>query len=302
MAFNNLILKLVTELRPRLGDAPTVIEFGNQTLRAKGDMLDKVRRFLVDNRLPFDASALDEIARRFGAGERDRLTELYYRAIGFASYASIDVNSRHGSLVMDLNEDLGATFGFHERYDLVTNNGTGEHVFDQGAVFRNAHELTKTGGYMIHCLPCNNYVNHGFFSFNPILFMDLAAINDYDIVKITVGASAGEEAGYVSPALSPRFDLGGPALSLADLQPRVSDRHFRQYALGWFRNALGIRKDKGPFALEKALRSLSSRHPKTQVVAVLCKRGDEKFRKPIQGRYGGENIESDTLRGRYAAD
>lgn len=301
MAFNNLMIKLVTELRPHLGDAPAAIEFGNQTFRAKGDMLDVARRFLRDNGLPFDVAALDDIARRYNAGDLERLTELYFRAIGFASYTAIDVNSRHGSLVMDLNENLGDVYQFSGQYDLVTNNGTGEHIFDQGAVFRNAHEITRPGGYMIHCLPCNNYVNHGFFSFSPILFMDLAAINDYDIIKITVAASAGPEAGYAAPALSPRFDLGGPVLSLAELQPRVSDRDLRQYALGWLRNALGLRKDKGPFALERALRGLSSRHPKALVVAVLRKRGAEIFRKPIQGRYGGANIESDSLRGQYAA-
>lgn len=302
VAFNNLMIKLVTELRPQLGDAPAAIEFGNQTIRAKGGMLAKARRFLHVNGLPFDATAFDEVVRRYGAGDLDRLTEFYFRAIGFASYTAIDVNSRHGSLVMDLNENLGTVYDFTEQYDLVTNNGTGEHIFDQGAVFRNAHELTRPGGFMIHCLPCNNYVNHGFFSFSPILFMDLAAVNDYDIVKITVASRTGSEAGYVSPTLSPRFDLGGPALALADLQPRVSDRHFRQYAIGWLRNFLGIRRDKGPFALERALRGLSKRYPKTLIVAVLRKRGVDGFRNPIQGRYGGNNIESDVLRGRYATD
>ncbi len=302
MAFNNLIIKLVTELRPLLGAAPEAVEFGNQTFRAKGPMLAEVRRFLERHGVAFDAARLAEVERRFGAGDLDRLSEAYLAAIGFGSYTAIDVNARHGSLVMDLNENLGSQYGFNRRFDLVTNNGTGEHIFDQGAVFRNAHELTKPGGFMIHCLPCNNYVNHGFYSFNPILFMDLAAINDYDIIKITVGGSAGVEAGYVAPEMKAHFDLGGVALSLADLQPRVSDRHFRQYALGWARNALGLRRDKGPFALERAVRAISRGHPKTLVSAILRKRADEPFRKPIQGRYGGGNIDDASLRETYAAE
>jgi hypothetical protein len=132
--------------------------------------------------------------------------------------------------------------------------------------------------------------------------MDLAAINDYDILKITVGSSAGVEAGYVSPELAAHFDLGGAALSLADLQPRVSDRHLPQYLLGWARKVLGTKLDKGPFALERAVRAISRGHPKTLVSAVLRKRTAEAFRKPIQGRYGGENIESESLRGTYAVE
>jgi hypothetical protein len=125
-------------------------------------MLAKVRQFLEHNGVAFDTAALGEMERRFGAGELDRLAEMYFEAIGFASYTAIDVNSRHGSLVMDLNNNLVEEYGFKRQFNLVTNNGTGEHIFDQGAVFRNAHELTKPGGFMIHCLPYNNYINHGF--------------------------------------------------------------------------------------------------------------------------------------------
>ena len=42
-----------------------------------------------------------------------------------------------------------------------------------------AHTLCKVGGVMLHVLPFVNYLNHGFFSFNPILFHDLAAANSY---------------------------------------------------------------------------------------------------------------------------
>ena len=43
-AFNNAMIKIVTELRPQLDDAPAAIEFGNQTFRAKGGVLAKARR------------------------------------------------------------------------------------------------------------------------------------------------------------------------------------------------------------------------------------------------------------------
>ena len=302
VAFHNLIMRLVCETRPLLGVSPTVIEFGNQTFRAKGRVFADVRRFLVDNGIAFDSASLDDVEARHVRRDLHRLTEGYYRALGFSAYDSVDVNSQHGSLIMDLNKSIERDYGHETKYDLVTNNGTGEHVFDQCSVFRNAHELTIPGGIMIHCLPCNNYVNHGFFAFNPVFFMDLAAVNEYEILKITIAHSGGYEAGYVSPALTARFPLAGRALSLAELQARVSDRRLRNLLKGYMRKLLGLRANKGPFALEHAVRSLSRRHEKMQVAAVLRKRTGEAFRTPIQGRYGGSNIESEDLRRFYSQE
>jgi len=155
---------------------------------------------------------------------------------------------------------------------------------------------------MIHCLPCNNYINHGFYSFSPLLFMDLAVINDYDILKITVGASRGYETGYVSSQMPAHYPLEGARLSLNDLQQRVSDRKLHKYLIGYLEKILGIKTNKGPYILESAVRRISRNHPKALVSAVLRKRSDNDFRKPIQGRYGGENIESEDLRENYQAD
>lgn len=301
MAFNNLMIQLVCEARGLLVNAPTAIEFGNQTFRAKGNKLEEARRFLARCGTAPDASELAAIEEAYRRGERDRLTERFFKAIGFAGYDSIDVNSVHGSLIMDLNENLRSRYGFERRFDLVTNNGTGEHIFDQAAVFRNAHELTEPGGIMIHCLPCNNYINHGFYQFSPLFFMDLAAVNDYDILKITVGASSGEQTGFISRDLPAIFPLDGPRLSLNDLLQRVSDRHLMRYLVGCLDNVLGRKPGKGPFILERAVRGISRRHPKSLVSAILRKRGAGAFRKPIQGRYGGENIEIDDLRESYRA-
>lgn len=111
-------------------------------------------------------------------------TEAYYRALGFSTYEAIDINSRFGSHVMDLNLDLARHYGFSRRYDLVVNVGTSEHIFDQAAVLRNAHNLAADGGLMLHIVPFTGYTNHGFYNYQPNLFYDLAAANGYAIVKL----------------------------------------------------------------------------------------------------------------------
>ena len=62
---------------------------------------------------------------------------------------------------------------------LFTNNGTGEHIFNQLSVFQNMHNLCKVGGFMLHVLPFQKHCDHGFYNFQPNLFAALAEQNDY---------------------------------------------------------------------------------------------------------------------------
>jgi hypothetical protein len=112
--------------------------------------------------------------QRYMGGEGFKSTKDYYFSLGYERYVALDVNEAMDAVICDLNEpvDLGETF------DLVTNNGTGEHIFDQRRIFENAHNLSHR--WIVHILPMGPWVNHGFFNFNPILFRDLAFANDYD--------------------------------------------------------------------------------------------------------------------------
>lgn len=108
--------------------------------------------------------------------------DLYFHH-GYERYVALDVNERMDAIVADLNYpvDLGETF------DLVTNNGTSEHIFDQRSVFENAHNLSNE--YMLHVLPFSPWVNHGFFNYNPILFRDLGMANEYKVDIFIAGAT-----------------------------------------------------------------------------------------------------------------
>lgn len=107
-----------------------------------------------------------------------------YAPFGFVRYVAIDATSQHGSLPYDLNHDLAAVCGFTEKFDLVTNLGTGEHVFDQRALFANMHALCRVGGLMIQCLPAQGLVNHAFYNYHPKFLADLASANRYEIVSV----------------------------------------------------------------------------------------------------------------------
>ena len=44
------------------------------------------------------------------------------------------------------------------------------------------HNLTKINGLMLHDLPFEGYVNHGYFNYQPKFFYDLAIFNNYEII------------------------------------------------------------------------------------------------------------------------
>lgn len=174
MAFNNLMTKLVISVRHDIikrNSNASVIELGNQRFRT-----DKKLRSKTYDMLGIPPASPTTVKE-------------FYESIGFKKYIAIDVNTDKDAIALDLNLDLRKDYNYKEQYDLVTNNGTGEHIFNQYTVFKNVHDLCKEGGVMIHNLPYTGYIDHGFYSFQPNLFIALAHANNYSIQEISVGTS-----------------------------------------------------------------------------------------------------------------
>jgi len=110
------------------------------------------------------------------------LVRSVYSCLGFTTYKCIDLDGRHGSLVLNLNKDFKMFYNYAETFDLVVNMGTTEHCFNQAQCFVNIHNLCKENGIMIHCLPTQGTVNHGFYCYHPQFFTALASANKYDLL------------------------------------------------------------------------------------------------------------------------
>lgn len=100
----------------------------------------------------------------------------YEQDLGCGCYVSIDGNGR-GTLTADLNGPIRL-----RPFDLVTDFGTGEHIFDQAQVWRTLHDLTKPGGYLAFDRPSAGYDHHCFYVTNECLYRDLAAANGYAVL------------------------------------------------------------------------------------------------------------------------
>jgi hypothetical protein len=96
-------------------------------------------------------------------------------------YAAIDIDGSLGSIPLDLNYDC-VPRGAAGNYDLVTNFGTTEHVANQLNAFKVIHDLTSTGGVMIHLLPAQGMLNHGLINYNLKFFWMLGRSNGYRFI------------------------------------------------------------------------------------------------------------------------
>lgn len=93
---------------------------------------------------------------------------------------SVDMHGTKDALRHDLNSPLP----LDERFDLVINHGTAEHIFNIGQVFKTMHDCCQPGGLMIHESPFTGWIDHGFYSLHPTLFYDLATANNYEIIGV----------------------------------------------------------------------------------------------------------------------
>jgi SAM-dependent methyltransferase len=169
MGINAEFVEIARDLcRSGLLSGDTVVEIGAQDVCAAPGVLNTI---LGGNNFPSE-------------GPQPSAAELY-KALGFPSYTAIDATGAGGALLYDLNRDLNLDYQFTTQFDLVTNLGTAEHCFNQFSVFKNLHDLCRVGGIIIHALPAQGNVNHGFYNYHPRFFADVAAANGYTIERLS---------------------------------------------------------------------------------------------------------------------
>ena len=133
-----------------------------------------------------------------------RIVQQMYWALGLKKYYSIDLTDSRADWLLDLNypaPNLG------QKFDVVVDIGTAEHIFNIGVYFQSIHEMTSEGGLMLHVLPAFGDTDHGFYNIHPTLYFDLAYENDYEIVDFVYVDNAG-----VRDRLRNNSDLSEPLI------------------------------------------------------------------------------------------
>jgi SAM-dependent methyltransferase len=129
------------------------------------------------------------------------------KPLGFEDVDVMDVSDYEGANVIhDLNCLLPPHM--HEKYDLVLDGGTLEHVFNFPVAIENAMRLVKVGGHVMISSPANNYCGHGFYQLSPELFFrTFTPENGFEILRIYMQCGENYYHIYDPAAIRDRVEL-----------------------------------------------------------------------------------------------
>ena len=199
-------------LQSKIPPNAAVFDLGSQDLWTEREPLRRVAR----RHLSPDAceTAIHEI---FGdeAKPGSDAQRAFYSISGGHSYRSLDLSDPRADYAYDLSyplPDIG-------KYDVVTNFGTTEHVFNIGQSFENIHNLLNVGGLQLHTLPAYGYIDHGFYNIHPCAYLDMAKANEYEIVDFNYIDNINTR--MARPIEDEPFDFGTLPIQLSDTNERT---------------------------------------------------------------------------------
>lgn len=133
------------------------IILGRQKLHMQGRKLD---RFLnAAKGFGFELTQAD-------VTQDDGFTEKLFNALGYPKIEAVDFSDIEGAeYIHDLNKPVPKDL--REKFDIVIDGGTTEHVFHIGQSLDNCHAMLKPGGIMMSFVSATGWFGHGFFQTGP---------------------------------------------------------------------------------------------------------------------------------------
>jgi hypothetical protein len=108
----------------------------------------------------------------------------YFRSLGATVVDSMDNSDYEGaSFVHDAN--LPISIEMEEKYDIVCDAGSLEHIFNFPTAIANCMRMVAVGGRLILNTPANNLFGHGFYQFSPeLLYRVLSEVNGFKVLRM----------------------------------------------------------------------------------------------------------------------
>ena len=141
----------------------SVAEIGSQEIHTTAaDFQTLVEQACVPNYEDFEFPGLENWPAKPRCSAR-----YFYRMLGATEYDCIDLNEEHGAIKHDLNYPLEEV-SLYGKYDLVTDHGSCEHVFNIAEAYRTMHRLCKVGGLIV--ISQSLWGGNGYFLYDRFFF------------------------------------------------------------------------------------------------------------------------------------
>jgi hypothetical protein len=130
----------------------------------------------------FDVLGIDRDARQFL--RQHQYSEEFLTLLGANHIDSVDVSPYQGATILhDMNQPIPPELC--ERFTVVHDGGTIEHVFNIPQALKNCMEMVRVGGHFTQVNITNNYCGHGFWQISPeLIFRAFSPKNGYQVEAV----------------------------------------------------------------------------------------------------------------------
>lgn len=175
MAINDTILKILFYSKTLGVRFDEVMMLGRQTLYAtKEKTKETIEKYGTNVK---DITEVDF---------KNEYSEPVFQLLGAVKIDSMDLSDyEKASIIHDLNDPVPGEL--KNKYSVVFDGGTLEHIFNFPVAIKNSMEMLKPGGHFIAVTPANNQMGHGFYQFSPELFYRIfSESNGFRMVKMLI--------------------------------------------------------------------------------------------------------------------
>lgn len=172
-------------------DLKSVAEIGSQEIHLKKKDLEDL--YLQSGLDPSNLSKYDNIDN--WPKQPRASSKKFYEDLGFSDYSSIDINNEHGAIPLDLNDELKDEKLFN-KFDVVTDFGSCEHVFNVSECYKTIHKILKVNGLIIITQAVSR--GNGYFLYDRSFLDGIVAANNYDILYSSYIVTTGTKTASMS--------------------------------------------------------------------------------------------------------
>jgi len=130
--------------------------------------------------LPADLNIEPRVSDGFPEDRSDQITDtVFFAMLGITDVESLDFSEvGNPNYIVDLNDPVSDEL--HNKYSLIVDGGTFDHLFDMKQAFSNVANMLKVGGRVVQWNACSNFLeNNTYFLFSPSVFLDFYELNKF---------------------------------------------------------------------------------------------------------------------------